>query len=62
MEVIQMTAPQWTMIVLLVIEAVSHNIRVNKYYNDGHYGINMVATVFRMGCVVGVLIWGGFWN
>ena len=56
-----MTAPQWVMIGLILIEAFAHNYRINKNDPD-HPGINFFATVIRMVGLISVLYWGGFWK
>jgi hypothetical protein len=56
-----MTIPQWIMIVLLVIETISHNWRTNKTRPDEPLS-NIITTIIRMGILTYVLYWGGFWT
>ena len=56
-----MTAPQWIMIFLLVIEMITHNYRHNKIKPE-EIGVNIVASMVRIGVITGILYWGGFWS
>jgi hypothetical protein len=55
-----MTKPQIIMIVLLVIELYATMYRCIK--KDGKIGSAMTASFIRVGTLISVLYYGGFWK
>lgn len=57
-----MTAPQIVMIVLLILECIVHMIRTVIIDDKISVAYLINGTIIRMGVIIGVLTWGGFWK